>query len=291
MRIKPIHLTRRGAFPLAIEDDASLCVVRAENGGGMLEVTGTASVLRVPLQGSVQVSAGGLARPVAVGAVLATGCDARTAMKGSAGGRWIALIGGRRAWALLLPQVATSAGELLPELHGADHETRSLALAVLRAMPAPGLESAVQALADKFATMQITLHGAMTRCPGRTWVKKRQVFLRLQHVRNYIDACCDRELDLGALARMANYSPWHFLRTFRVVYRTTPHAYVINQRLQRARRLLRTGNLAVTEVAVASGFENRSAFSRLYHQRFGTTAQDTKRRRDSPAIDIEDMIA
>jgi AraC family transcriptional regulator len=52
----------------------------------------------------------------------------------------------------------------------------------------------------------------------------------------------------------------------------TPHVHLVNQRLLRARHLLHSSPLAIAEVALASGFENRCAFSRLFRQRFGITA-------------------
>jgi AraC family transcriptional regulator len=96
-------------------------------------------------------------------------------------------------------------------------------------------------------------------------------------VRNYLAANCHLDIDNERLARMASYSPWHFIRAFRAAYQETPHAYLVDQRLQRARRLLRTSPLAVAEVALASGFENRCAFSRLFRQRFGMTAGALRR--------------
>ena len=51
----------------------------------------------------------------------------------------------------------------------------------------------------------------------------------------------------------------------------------MRQRLEHARRLLRSSPLAIAEVATASGFENRCAFSRLFRQRFGRTALDMRR--------------
>ena len=71
---------------------------------------------------------------------------------------------------------------------------------------------------------------------------------------------------------MASYSQWHFIRLFRDAYQETPHAFLLNQRLMRARRLLDSSPLAITEIARASGFENRSVFSRLFHKHFGVTA-------------------
>ena len=118
---------------------------------------------------------------------------------------------------------------------------------------------------------------AIARCPGRTFAQRRQVFLRLQRVRNYLAANCHLDIDNESLARMASYSPWHFIRAFRAAYQETPHAYLVRQRLERARRLLCASPLAIAEIALASGFENRCAFSRLFRERFGVTAGAVRR--------------
>ena len=63
-----------------------------------------------------------------------------------------------------------------------------------------------------------------------------QVFARLQRVRNYLAANCHLEVDNDRLARMASYSPWHFIRAFRAAYEQTPHAYLVDQRTRRGCR-------------------------------------------------------
>lgn len=276
MHIQTLHLRRAGASRLSIDDDGSLTLVYGEGGGSTLSVAGSASMALIAIHGSVQVSQNDLVWPVVRHEALVTEFGSSAVVIGRARARWIALLAGRRAWTLLLPQCLASAGQLLPELHKADHEMRRLAIAAARA-GSTNLDAAINALTDKLASVQQPLHEAVARCPGRTWVNKRQVFLRLQRVHNYVGACCDHELDIDELARMANYSPCHFLRTFHIVYQMTPHAYLIDCRLRRAWALLHSSDLAVTEVAVACGFENRSAFSRLFHEHFGTTAQAAKR--------------
>jgi AraC family transcriptional regulator len=139
-------------------------------------------------------------------------------------------------------------------------------------------EGALQAVIESVLELQYQHAPAIERCPGRTFAQRRQVFLRLQRVRNYLVANCHLEVDNDRLARMASYSPWHFIRAFRAAYLQTPHAFLVEQRLQRACRLLRSSPLAVAEIALASGFENRCAFSRLFRQRFGITAGALRRR-------------
>ena len=133
-------------------------------------------------------------------------------------------------------------------------------------------ERACNVAIDLAVRLQEGFASFISRCPGRTFLQRRSVFVRLQRLRNYIAANCHLDLDDRELARMANYSQWHFIRLFRDAYQETPHAFLLNQRLMRARRLLDTSPLAITEIARASGFENRSVFSRLFHKRFGVTA-------------------
>jgi len=138
-------------------------------------------------------------------------------------------------------------------------------------------EAPAEALLDRIVALQGQFADAIARCPGRTYAQRRQVFLRLQRVRNYLAANCHLDVDNEALARMASYSPWHFIRAFRAAYEETPHAYLVRQRLERAHRMLRASPLAIAEIALASGFENRCAFSRLFRQRFGVTAGTVRR--------------
>ena len=117
------------------------------------------------------------------------------------------------------------------------------------------------------------------RCPGRTLGQRRGVFLRLQRVCNYMESNSDLDLGIAGFARVANYSPCHFLRTFNTVYGKTPHAVLIEQRLKRALRLVNDTALSITEVAHASGFEDRCAFSRSFKRRYGETASAVRERR------------
>ncbi len=276
MHIRSQHLRQGCALSLTIDDDACLAVVYGEGGGCTLDVSGETAGVWIPLRGAVQVHSGSLGRPVRAKEVLVTERDSRTRAIGNGNSRWLALLGGRRAWESLLAGTAAAEAQLLPEKYRAGRTLRRKAVSLARTGSGADSESILYAIADGIAGLQAPLHEAIARCPGRTYAKKRQAFLRLQRVRNFISACCDQEIDNGVLARMANYSPTHFIRTFNEVFLETPHAYLVKQRLQRAERLLYSSKLAVREVALASGFENRSAFSRLFRQHFGTTANEAR---------------
>jgi AraC family transcriptional regulator len=277
LRVQARSLKRGATLSLAGWDDACLKAIYGEGGGCVLEVAAGAAGVWIPLRGSLQVHSTGLSRPVHSGEALITEHDHRVKAIGHANGRWLAMLGGRRVWERLLTDALAPDTQLFTEVHKADRELRRSAVAVVRAALPVELEAAIHAVVEKVVALQVPLQQAIARCPGRTTAKRRQAFLRLQRVRHFISICCDSGIDNAALASMANYSPCHFLRIFNLVYGETPHEYLVSQRLQRARHLLRSSDLAITEVASASGFENRSAFSRLFRQRFGTTARELKR--------------
>lgn len=278
------YLKRGGTLSLVVSDDACLWVIYGEGGGCTLKVTGAAAGVWIPLHGSLQVHSNGLHRPIQTGDILVTEIGEGIKAAGYANGRWLAVLGHNRGWEQWLSGGLMSGTSLFPDVHRADHELRRRAIAVARAHSSLELEGTMSALADKVDSLQVPLRQAVARCPGRTSARRHQVFLRLQRVRNYIEVNCNQELSNEKLALMVNLSPCYFLRTFKSVYLETPHAYLINQRLQRAERLLHSSRLAITEVAQACGFENRCVFSRVFHKNFGMTAQEARCRANTRAI-------
>lgn len=278
------HLKRGAVLSETVKDDACMHAIYGEGNGCILDIAGEVAGVWISLRGALQVRSNGLNRSVHVGDVLVTEIDNDIRAIGQADGRWLAVLGGRRAWERVLTDVSAAGVQLFPDLHEADRGLRRTAIVLARASSPLNVEGAVHALADKIVSLQTPLHRAMSRCPGRTLARKRQVFLRLQRIRNYMGIFCNQDLDNETLALMANFSPCYFLRTFRAVYLETPHSYLINQRLQRANRLLHSSNLAITEVAWASGFENRCVFSRTFRQHFGVTAKETKHRAGTSAV-------
>lgn len=272
-------LPRGGVWSRRIEGASPLFVIYGEGGGCSLELAGEAASLWIPLHGAVDIRTPCIARSVYAKEVLVTdfGSSVKAVVRDS--GQWLALLGSRATWGLLLPDISGRGSRLLPEVHAASRELRRKAIAAARCEAPHELEGAVHVLMEEIGALQEFLRAAFARCPGRSHAKKRQVFLRLQRIRDYIRAYCDRELDNDTLARMTNYSEGYFMRTFRSVYLETPHSFLVDQRLRRAHRLLRSGDFSITEVAQACGFENRSAFSRLFKKHFGTTAQHVKSHR------------
>jgi AraC-like DNA-binding protein len=104
---------------------------------------------------------------------------------------------------------------------------------------------------------------------------------RLAHLRaakDLIDRAYAEALDLDALAREAGYSRFHFARSFRDTYGMTPRAYLSARRVERARELLRTANLTVTEICYLVGFSSLGSFSSRFKGEVGLSPSEYRER-------------
>jgi AraC family transcriptional regulator len=81
----------------------------------------------------------------------------------------------------------------------------------------------------------------------------------------------DQRLPIGALAREAGLSPYHFLRVFERLTGVTPHRYIRRIRLREAARRLIADNAGVLDIALDCGFGDVSNFNRAFRVEFGTT--------------------
>ena len=262
--------------------------VTAILGGGrgcQLLADKAASAIWIPLRGRIQIGNGGDSF-LGAGEVRVTEADSNVTAIGRGNALWVVLFGRPAAWRrLMLGQIGASLAQawLFPATYAADRDLRRRAVALARTIAAgSAVEIAVENILERVVAMQSGFNEAITRCPGRTYAQQRQVFVRLQRVRNYLAANFRVDIENEALARMANYSPSHFSRAFRSVYEETPHSFLIRQRLDLALRLLAGSPLAVNEIAIEAGFDTPSAFSRVFRQRFGITPGTARRQMVSP---------
>jgi AraC-like DNA-binding protein len=96
-----------------------------------------------------------------------------------------------------------------------------------------------------------------------------EVHERLCRARSFIDECYDLPLDLNEISRHACLSRYHFLRLFREAFATTPHQYLIKRRIEKAKELLRTRRLSVTDICFEVGFQSLGSFSSLFRRCVG----------------------
>src|SRR6202000_3246836 len=78
---------------------------------------------------------------------------------------------------------------------------------------------------------------------------------RQEHtVRDYVDAHLGENISLNDLAAAVALSRFHFARMFRQSVGTSPHEYVLQQRLEQARTMLSRTNASLLEIAACCGF-------------------------------------
>jgi AraC family transcriptional regulator len=85
-------------------------------------------------------------------------------------------------------------------------------------------------------------------------------------VKEYIDANLDMRVDIATLADSAGFSMFHFARAFKRSEGVTPHGYLLERRVERARKLLTSTNLSFSEIARASGFSDQGHLDDRFHE-------------------------
>jgi AraC-like DNA-binding protein len=100
-----------------------------------------------------------------------------------------------------------------------------------------------------------------------------------------------RPLDVPALARVALMSTAHFSRQFRAAYGETPYSYLMTRRIERAKALLRRGDLTVTEVCLAVGCTSLGSFSSRFTEVVGETPSAYRARSHSGSAAIPSCLA
>ncbi|HYB22335.1 MAG TPA: helix-turn-helix transcriptional regulator [Solirubrobacteraceae bacterium] len=107
----------------------------------------------------------------------------------------------------------------------------------------------------------------------------------LRRARDLMDREYARPLTVATLARAALMSSAHFSRQFRATYGETPYTYLMTRRIERAKALLRRGDLSVTEVCMAVGCSSLGSFSARFTELVGETPT-AYRARDHGALAI-----
>ncbi len=92
---------------------------------------------------------------------------------------------------------------------------------------------------------------------------------RILRVLVYIQQQLDAPLNLDELARLANFSPFHFHRVFTGMLGESVQSHIRRLRLERAATRLKMGTDPVTQLAFEAGYETHEAFSRAFKAAFG----------------------
>jgi AraC-like DNA-binding protein len=92
----------------------------------------------------------------------------------------------------------------------------------------------------------------------------------VRQVRDYLETCYTENISLDQLAQLVDLMPLRLLRVFRKEVGLPPHAYLIQVRVEQAKRLLRQG-MAIAEVASETAFSDQSHLNRHFKRLTGIT--------------------
>jgi len=131
-------------------------------------------------------------------------------------------------------------------------------------------------LSKQLLTLYEEISSQVSRVPAAKASTREELFRRLQTAREYMHTSGDERVSLLRIAKEACLSPYHLHRSFRQVFRQTPHEYLTGIRLERARSLLTSGH-TVIDACIEVGFTSTSSFSRLFRSHFGRPPSDIRK--------------
>ena len=145
---------------------------------------------------------------------------------------------------------------------------RTLAPYLARAGAALGRDDSFEEIAFALAGAVIPLTNEVQgKVPAATASDRD----RIGRVLNTLQSGYMEAHSVAELARIADLSPYHFLRTFTRVTGVTPHQWLLRARLRAAAHRLLTGPQPITEIALDVGFDDLSNFIRSFRAEFGVT--------------------
>jgi AraC family transcriptional regulator len=102
---------------------------------------------------------------------------------------------------------------------------------------------------------------------------------KLRQVTEYINEHLHQDLKLIEIAAIAQMSPYHFLRLFKQSLGITPHQYILQRRIEKAKYLLQHSQLSIAAIAFKVGFCDQSHLTRYFKRIVGLTPKQLLQKR------------
>jgi AraC family transcriptional regulator len=173
--------------------------------------------------------------------------------------------------------------EILPRFGDSDPLVERLMLGVRQVLhdDDPSATVYIDYLARAIVARLVRQHSSASLVPSPAVSSQQKGGRQIGKAIDFMEANLEGSLDLATIAEAAGISPSHFARRFRATVGKAPHQYLIQIRIDRAKRLLSESDKGIAEIAFACGFASQEHLTRLFKRSCGLTpAGFRKARRD-----------
>jgi len=161
--------------------------------------------------------------------------------------------------------------ELLPEFRIRDPHMESIGMLLLAELQQESLGSKlyIESLTNVFAVHLLRQYAAAKpKLPMyEGGLPQRQLLQVLDYINDYLD----QDIKLADLAALLDMSQFHFCHLFKQAIGISPYQYLLQQRIERAKQLLKQTDQSIMDIAFLCGFNSHSHLSKQFRQLTGMT--------------------
>jgi AraC family transcriptional regulator len=167
--------------------------------------------------------------------------------------------------------------ELIPDFQSRHLEIEQIGLMLLNELRSGGSAGNlyVESLTNLLVIHLLRNYASQQLCVA-TYIRGLNPSQLLQ-VTDYIHDCLAENIQLSDLANVLGLSQFHFSRLFKQSLGVSPYQYVLRQRVERAKQLLTTTDLPITDIALLCGFSSHSHLGKWFRQVTGATPKAFRR--------------
>jgi AraC family transcriptional regulator len=161
--------------------------------------------------------------------------------------------------------------EILPEFRTRDPQIEAIGMMLLAELhqESTGNRLYIESLANILA-VHLIRHYTIAK-PAFPVYEGGLTQHQLLQVLDYIHEHLHEDINLATLAALLNISQFHFSHQFKQSIGITPYQYLLQQRIERAKQLLKGSDRPITDIAFSCGFSSHSHLSRQFRQLTGMT--------------------
>lgn len=161
--------------------------------------------------------------------------------------------------------------ELVPEFRTRDSQIESIAMMLLAELQQDNLGGRlyIDSLANVLAVHLLRKYAVAK--PNLAIYQGGLSDRQLMQVLEYMNEQLERKIELADLAQLLGMSQFHFSHLFKQSIGMAPYQYLLQQRVERAKQLLKQTNRSIVDIALECGFNSHSHLSKQFRQLTGMT--------------------